>query len=668
MRSLTCRRVGAAAAVLAAAAVGCGGGGDGGGGGVTPPSAAITVSLSAGSLTVMQGQSGTVTMTVTRMNGFAGDVDLTIEGAPSGVTATCTPWKIPSGSASASLELAVGPTVAAGTYTMTVRGRGAGVADHTVTLSLTVGVAGSYTLSVSPASVTIQQGATGAATVTIQRSGGFAGAVALTVSGMPAGMTVVASPTTLTGAGASASLTITAATNTAVGGYPLTVHGSTAGLSEQTATIAVQVASTAGTSVTMKFCGADIPMWFAVQSDGGPWTQVTGGPGGYTFSVGAKGAEAFVMGSSDYPATAVIFASAAELVEIGQATVANCANPAYGSRRLNGTVANLGASQVASISIGDGYASVSGNGPMTFTVDHVPDAAADLIAVRQNVTETGFIPDKLIARRGVNLPNGATIPLLDFAAAEAFAPAMANLTLSNLGADSAIAVAGIYAGMNTFASISETYGTTQLSFGGLPANQLVSSDVHELAAISVAPGGANDARGVDAYFHAVADQTFTLGPALATPTFSTVSATTPQRWRAQLAVQSAYPNDVSVDFSQSLGFGSSRGVTLYATAAYLGGSPSTWDVTIPDMSAAGYNAAWGLAAGTAVSWMVSATNFPKLTEVGGPLPNAGQYVFAIRSSADATLIALHAVPRRPSFVRVLRPRMSRFAVPVRPRR
>lgn len=664
MRSLPRRCVAGTTALFAIAAFGCGGGGgDGGGGGITPPTPQISVALSASTLTVLQGQSGSVTMTLTRTNGFTGDVDLTIEGAPTGVTPTCTPWKILSGNTTGSLELAVGPSVAPGTYQLTVRSRGAGVADHVINLSLTVGVAGSYTLSVSPVSVSVQPGGTATATVTLARTGGFSGSVALTVSGAPAGMTVVASPATLTATDASASLTITAATTTAAAGYPLTVHGTATGLSEQTAAMTVQVAAASGTSVTLKFCGDDIPLWFAVQSDNGPWTQITGATGSYTFSVGSRGALAAVDGSSGSYATTVIYASAAELVKTGQTSVASCTNPSSGSKRLSGSVASLGSSQTASITIGDAFASVEASGPTTFTLDYVPDAAADLIAVRQSVTQTSAVADKMIIRRGVNLPNGATIPTLDFVAAEAFAPALANLTLSTLGPDSAMVVSGVYAG-NTFAPISETVGTALQSFGGVPANQLVSSDLHELAAIAVPPGGGNDARGVDAYFRTVADQTLSLGPSLATATFNTVSASAPQRLRAQLAVQSAYASDVSVDFWQSVASGPSNDVTLYQTAAYLGGSPSAWDVTIPDMSAAGYSAAWGLPAGASISWVVSATSYPSLTEAGGPVPQLGQYLFAMHGSADASLNMLRAAPRHSSFIRATGwSWASRFAAP-----
>lgn len=645
MRSPSLRPVTAAVALIAAIVMGCQGSG-GGDGGVTPPTPGITVSLSATNLTVVQGQSGTVTTTITRVNGFTGDIDLTVENAPAGVTPTFTPAKLPNGSTSSSLQLAAAPGATPGPYTLTIRARGAGVTDQTVALSLAVGVAGSYNLSVSPATVTVQQGSSGATTVTIERIGGFAGAVTLTVTGAPAGVTVDPSPVSLTGN--SVSLVINAAPTAAVGTSTLTVHGTAGGLSERTATFSVQVTATTGTSVTVKFCGSDIPTWVGAQSEGGPWAQVQRGAGNsYVFSFGSRGAVAAVTPVDGSFETAVIYASTAELVAMGQASVANCVSPSSGSKHLTGTVANVGVEQIASISLGEAMATVDGTGPTTFALDSAPDAPADLIAARHGITATGFLADKLIIRRGFNLPSGSAIPVLDFAAAEAIVPIAATATLTNLGSDSAQVISGLITATKTAAALGLTSGTAQQSFGGVPTNQLITGDLHELIAFAVPSGTSDELRGVDAYFHVVTSQTLALGPPLAIPTVSATSVVAPQRWRAQLAVQGAYSKNFTAEFSQSAGSsGPSNQVTLYVTSAYLGGSPTTWDVTIPDMSAAGFNATWGLVVGTPVSWSVTATNSATLP-VAGILPADGtQVMLAIRSSDSATLSTLRKSMRR----------------------
>jgi hypothetical protein len=459
------------------------------------------------------------------------------------------------------------------------------------------------------------------------------------------------------------------AANATSGSYVVTIHGTTPGLTERTATVAVQVTATGGTAVTLTFCGQDVPIWLAAQSDGGAWSRVMGASGSFTFSVGTRGGVAAVVGAGDTYGTTIIYASASELVDIGQASTADCANPSSGSKRLNGSVATIDGSHVASVSLGDAVANLEAAGPTAFTLDHAPDGAADLIAVRHSVTAAGLFADKLIFRRALNLPTGATIPVLDFGATEAFAPASASATLNNLGGDSAVVVVGVTTATRTFAEITESYGTAQHSFGGVPSNQLAAGDLHEIAAMAVALGGANDIRGADAYFRIVSDQTLVLGPSLATPVISTTSSATPQRLRAQTAVQTAYPNNVWADFWQSAGFfGVSRGVTVYMTAKYLTGSPTTWDVAIPDMSAAGYADSWGLTQGTAVSWTVTATNFPTLPIVGFAPADGKQYTLAVRGSAGASLSSVRGAPRLSSLGRSLSDHLRRFTSPNHRRR
>jgi hypothetical protein len=63
------------------------GGGGGGGGG--PPD--FTISLNPASLNIQQGASGTTQLTITPQNGFTGTVNLSLVGAPSGVTLSTPP-------------------------------------------------------------------------------------------------------------------------------------------------------------------------------------------------------------------------------------------------------------------------------------------------------------------------------------------------------------------------------------------------------------------------------------------------------------------------------------------------------------------------------------------------------------------------------------------------
>ncbi len=49
-----------------------------------------------------------------------------------------------------------------------------------------------------------------------------------------------------------------------------------------------------------------------------------------------------------------------------------------------------------------------------------------------------------------------------------------------------------------------------------------------------------------------------------------------------------------------------RAVYVWASAAYFGGLPPTWDLSMPDLSAAGYLSTYGIQTGVPLHWYVSA--------------------------------------------------------------
>jgi hypothetical protein len=103
---------------------GCGGGG----------TADYTLSASPGSLTIVQGKTGTSTITVNPTNGFTGSVSLSASGMPAGVTASFNPT---STTGTSTLTLTVSSTAATGTSTITITGT-SGSLTHTTTVNLTV--------------------------------------------------------------------------------------------------------------------------------------------------------------------------------------------------------------------------------------------------------------------------------------------------------------------------------------------------------------------------------------------------------------------------------------------------------------------------------------------------------------------------------------------------
>jgi len=97
-----------------------------------------------------------------------------------------------------------------------------------------------YTLSATPASQSVVQGASTSYTVNVNRTGGFTGAVTLSVSGLPAGAAGTFNPNPATGA--SSALSVTTSTTTPAGSYPLTVTGTSGTLTRTTSVTLVVTA------------------------------------------------------------------------------------------------------------------------------------------------------------------------------------------------------------------------------------------------------------------------------------------------------------------------------------------------------------------------------------------------------------------------------------------
>jgi hypothetical protein len=116
-------------------------------GGAPPPPPDFSVSASPSSLSVAQGSSGTVTVTVGSLNGFGSAVTLSASGLPAGVTASFSANPVtppPGGSAVSTLTLTASATAATGTSAVTVTGT-SGAATHDASIGLTVTAAGAQT-------------------------------------------------------------------------------------------------------------------------------------------------------------------------------------------------------------------------------------------------------------------------------------------------------------------------------------------------------------------------------------------------------------------------------------------------------------------------------------------------------------------------------------------
>ncbi len=181
------------------------------------------LSVNPASLDIQSAGSGSSLVSVTSLNGYSGQVSLSLSGLPNGATAT---FGKPSGSPpfTSTLDINTG-TANPGTYNLVVTGTGSAdgktrSAQLTLTIQETLS---DFSLALSSGSVDIQQGGSGSNTATVAPINGYNKIVSLSASGIPSGVTVSFSPQS--GAPAfSSTVSISASTSAVPGSYPVTVQ------------------------------------------------------------------------------------------------------------------------------------------------------------------------------------------------------------------------------------------------------------------------------------------------------------------------------------------------------------------------------------------------------------------------------------------------------------
>jgi subtilase family serine protease len=109
----------------------------------------------------------------------------------------------------------------------------------------------SFSISASPASVSVTQGTNGNSTITTSVSGGFNSAIALSATGQPSGVTVSFNPTSIAAPGSgSSTMTMAVASTVATGTYTITVSGMGGGIT-QTTTVSLTVTAVASGNFTL---------------------------------------------------------------------------------------------------------------------------------------------------------------------------------------------------------------------------------------------------------------------------------------------------------------------------------------------------------------------------------------------------------------------------------
>ncbi len=151
--------------------------------------------------------------------------------------------------------------------------------------------ASGFSLSASPAAVSVVHGNAGTSTITSTVTGGFSSAITLGASGQPSGVTVGFSPSSVTGAGTS-TMTMTVASTVATGTYTITVTG-TGGSITHTTTVTLKVTAPGSGNFTISVSPTSLSVR---QGRSGSATVTTAVSGGFNsaVSLSASGAPAGV--------------------------------------------------------------------------------------------------------------------------------------------------------------------------------------------------------------------------------------------------------------------------------------------------------------------------------------------------------------------------------------
>jgi subtilase family serine protease len=273
------------------------------------PTPGFSLSASPTSVSVVQGSSGTSTITSTVTGGFDSVISLTASGQPTGVTIGFNPTSI-TGAGTSTMTMTVAASTATGTYTIKVTGTsGSTVETTSVSLTVTATASPSFTISASPTSVSVVQGSSGTSTITTAISGGFNSAIGLTAGGQPTGVTVSFNPTSIAapGSGTSTMTMVVAATATA-GTYTITVTGTGGGITH-TATVSLTVTTAQTGSFTI-----------SVSPTSGYLYQGTSGYAVVTTKVSGGFDSAIALSSTGQPAGVTVVFSPASIGAPGSGT------------------------------------------------------------------------------------------------------------------------------------------------------------------------------------------------------------------------------------------------------------------------------------------------------------------------------------------------------------
>jgi hypothetical protein len=371
-----------------------------------------------------------------------------------------------------------------------------------------------------------------------------------------------------------------------------------AGCSDGTAPITPDV-----TATRLLFCPGWQPDWVAFQDGDGPWSNVPVKFIGkfarfdYNFTANRGGlAMGRNISSASTPQLSVRFGTPAELELLSDTLTGGCA--AANGRSWHGLTSGLELDEVALVGLGSsGPQPVSASTDFAYTIDGIAAGPQTIFAQQIRTVDNQQVLAAAILRHGVDLPDGATLPLLDFKSDEVILPTDATMSVTGLAGATAVVSAGFFS-QGSITALS--YGSPALVGDGptpyrlLPASALGAGDLQFLN-VSTQPNGSNRNRTVISFFHEPPAAPIAMGDLPIVAEMTVVSGT---RLRARFPDDADYDQLASVTWQQS-----AVQVAVAMTGAYAALSERGYDLAIPDFSAVqGFGSQWLLTAGRTAFW------------------------------------------------------------------
>jgi hypothetical protein len=361
-------------------------------------------------------------------------------------------------------------------------------------------------------------------------------------------------------------------------------------------------------AVDVVYCKELAPNWVAFQDGDGAWVQAQPTIAGryatfhHAFATNRGGIATARETLPTLTTLSIQYGAPSELSIVGDTRPDHCA-PAEFTTAL-GSVAGLGANEAAFVSVGyherEGILAGEDN---TFTLFPLRPGPQDILATRTlrmrngtGATNDGATVTGFILRRSAEVPDSATLPVLDFNSAEAFAPTVRSLTLAGLGALASTVQTGFRtANSENLVAFVASQTPSNVSYFAIPDGKLAPGDLQSITATSAPVISA--VRGATVYFHSPTDRTLTFGATPIAPAISVASTTPSVRMRARFAAQADYDRLTSIHYQQDQYIS----VTVAMTGTYAAGGD--YDLIMPDLTGVpGFDPRWVLRSGTTLIW------------------------------------------------------------------